>query len=106
MTIPYEPLFNKLELVLTSKVEEFRFHNYEQLTKEQIWLFCVEKKWRKEQIEQMPIHRLVNTILSVKPSDMLVYEQIREYKAVQYEITINDEEMQALLAPLLKKPSP
>ena len=43
MTIPYEALYNKVDIILQSKLEEFHLYEYDAITIEQLWAYCVEK---------------------------------------------------------------
>lgn len=103
MSIPYEPLYRKLEIVLDSKIEEFHFNQYKKIKKEDIWNYCLYKKWAKQKVEDIPMHQLVNTIFSVKASDLFMYEQIIGYQQLKNNSLLNEEEMELLLQPFYKK---
>ena len=97
MTIPHEQLFNKVQLVLESKIDEFKYFKYDVITIMELWEYCVEKKWRKMKIEEIPLHDIVSTIFSITPSEVLGYSQIKEFKVNQTLVEINMEEFQVLL---------
>ena len=114
MVILYEHLYKQVELVLRSKVEECHYHRYTEIYEDDIWYYCTEKVWRKEDIASLPIHRVVHTILRLTPSEILAYEQSKQAKKAEVEkqppliihgVHINDEELEMLLAPLSNKSS-
>lgn len=78
MIILYEALFQQMRLVLQSKAEEFHLYGYQQVTSQQLWAFCVEKKWRKRQIEAIQLHEVVATIFSITPAEFMHYIQMQE----------------------------
>lgn len=99
MTVPYESLYNKVDIVLQSKLEEFQFYEYDAITMEQLWAYCVEKKWRKKVIEELPLYEIVSTIFSITPSDLLNYVQVKSLQSYDGLVEINMEELEELLGP-------
>ncbi len=97
MTIPYEALYNKVDIILQSKLEEFHLYEYDAITMEQLWAYCVEKKWRKKVIEELPLYEIVSTIFSITPSELLNYEQVSNLKSFDGLVEINMEELEELL---------
>ena len=94
----HEHLFNQLLTVLQSKIEEFHFLKYDTITLEQLWTFCVEKKWRKKNVEQLHLYELVATIFSVTPSDVFTHIKITETNVFDNGLApINLEELEVLL---------
>lgn len=78
MTIQYERIFRKVLPVIENKLEEFEYFQYEGITKEDIWNYCVQKKWRKKNIEQLHLYEIVQTIFSLKASEILNHLQIQQ----------------------------
>lgn len=75
MTIRYEQLYNKVLIVLQSKIEEFHFLHYKGVTAEDLWNYCIDRKWRKKQIEHMHLFEIVQSIFQLTPSELLNYHQ-------------------------------
>ena len=97
MVVPYESVYRKLQIVLQSKLEEFQLYEYDAITTEQLWMYCVEKKWRKEVIEELPLHVVVSAIFSVKPSEILNYAQVKGLQSIDGMIDLSREELEDLL---------
>ena len=97
MEVPYESLYKKVQIILQSKLEEFRFYEYDAITIEQLWMYCIEKKWRKQVIEELPLHVVVSSIFSVKPSEILNYTQVKDLRSIDGMIELSTEELDELL---------
>ncbi|KGR83438.1 post-transcriptional regulator [Lysinibacillus odysseyi] len=97
MTVPYEALYNKVDIILQSKLEEFHLYEYDAITMEQLWVYCVEKKWRKKVIEELPLYEIVSTIFSITPSELWNYTQVSNLKSFDGLVEINMEELEELL---------
>ena len=97
MVVPYESLYRNVQIVLQSKMEEFRFHQYNAITVEQLWMYCIEKKWRKQVTEDLPLHVIVSTIFSVTPSEILNYAQVKDLQSMNGIIELSTEELEELL---------
>ena len=100
----HEQLYSQLQIVLQSKIEEFNFLNYDTITPEQLWDYCVNKKWRKKNVEELGLHELVSTIFSVTPSEVFTHLNIMESNVVQNGLVAIDlDELEELLGPLKKR---
>ena len=97
MVVPYESLYKKVQIVLQSKLEEFQLYQYDAITIEQLWMYCIEKKWRKKAIEELPLHVVVSAIFSVTPSEILNYAQIKDLKSIDEMMELSREELEELL---------
>lgn len=93
----YQSLYEQLYAVLQSKYEEIQLYGYEDVTIEQIWQFCVEKKWRKRSIETLRIHEMVATIFSVTASELMQYAQVKQSHQQEGLVKINVEELELLM---------
>lgn len=100
MTILKKTLFDQVQLVLKSKIEEFHMQQYTEITIEDLWNFCVQKKLKKRQIETVPLHEIVATIFSVKPSDLLNYEHVSGLQKTSIDLGLDLEAINMLLKPL------
>ena len=67
------------------------------MTVEQLWMYCIEKKWRKQVIEELPLHVVVSTIFSVTPSEILNYAQVKDMQSMNGIIELSMEELEELL---------
>lgn len=97
MTIRYQQLFEKVQLVLQSKIEEFHYYHYNAISKEQLWQYCIEKKWRKKNIDELALYEIVATIFAITPSDIVNYQQITEFKTAQWFTELSQDELDLLL---------
>ena len=96
----YKPLFDQVQLVLQSKLEEFKMQNYTEITMEDMWNYCIAKKWKKRQIEDIPIYEIVATIYSLTPSEIVSQAHMNELYKTDLNIGLNLEELNLLLKPL------
>ncbi|WP_052344296.1 post-transcriptional regulator [Bacillus ndiopicus] len=89
MTIRYCKLFDHVYVVLQSKIEEFRFLQYQALSEEELWNYCIDRKWRKREIESLSIAEVVATIFELTPSEVLNYHRFVSHQALdlQSELT-------------------
>ncbi|WP_342505286.1 post-transcriptional regulator [Sporosarcina sp. FSL K6-2383] len=100
MTQQYEQLFTQMLPVIESKKTELHLYGYPTITNEDIWTFCIQKKWRKKEIETMRIHEMVNEILRVTPAQFMTYTQIEEQRdSDNWFSSLDNEEFRTLLAP-------
>jgi hypothetical protein len=103
MAQQYDQLFTQMLPVIDSKKTEFHLYGYPTITNEDIWTFCVQKKWRKKDIEAMRTHEMVNEILHVSPAEFMTFTQIEEQRGSDWFADINSEEFRTLLAPVQSK---
>ena len=47
MSMQYEQLFEKIRPAIDSKMEEFKHYQYDAITAEELWRFCIEKMAQK-----------------------------------------------------------
>lgn len=67
-----------IEMLCKSKAEEFKMLGYEYVTGKEVW-DCVRSKYIK-QGKEPGIHRIVNDILSLKPTQFMNYMTMEAYK--------------------------
>lgn len=77
-----EELASTIEVICSSKVEEFRLIGYEHVTADDIWN-CVSSKYQKGGIP--PLHKLVNDVLSLKATSLMNYMTISAYKGSPFD---------------------
>jgi hypothetical protein len=99
MAIQFSHIFNEVLPAIESKKSEFHLYGYETVTEEDIWKYCVQKKWRKKDVMQMRLHELVNGVLQISPAAFMTYTQIEEQRESDWFSDLNSEELQILLSP-------
>lgn len=100
MSMQYEQLFEKIRPAIDSKMEEFKHYQYDAITAEELWRFCIEKKWRKKNIEQLRLHEIISTVFSVSPSDIVSFNQVEFLQSNDWFTDLNTEELKMLLGPV------
>ena len=78
--VEHERLFTKVLPVLKSKIEEMKLNGYERITIEDIWNYCLQKKWRKKNMDEIEIHEVVATIFSLRASEIVNHFQIQQFQ--------------------------
>lgn len=99
MAIQFEQLFTHLLPVMVSKKNELHLYGYTSVTEEEIWTYCIRKKWRKKNVESMRIYELTKDILRISPAEYMTFTQIEEQRDSNWFSDLNSEELQILLAP-------
>ncbi|WP_019414050.1 post-transcriptional regulator [Paenisporosarcina sp. TG20] len=102
MIVKYEELFELVVPALESKIQEFRIYNYNSVTKEDIWHYCVNKKWKKNNIQEMRVFEMVNDILRTSPAQYMTHTQIEDYKTSNWFSELNQGDLQELINPTVK----
>lgn len=97
--IQFEQLYKEVLPVLQSKMDEIIYYEYDGIEIEDIWNFCIKKKWKKKKIEELRLYEIVESIYSVKPSEIVSYFQIQQFHAENWFEDINASELQELLKP-------
>lgn len=69
------PYAKELAGLCAAKVDEFRLLGYEQVRIEDVWAFVCAKL-----PSDIPLHQLVNYILSIRVMDFMNYQTIAAYK--------------------------
>ena len=95
--IQFEPLFTKVLPVLQSKLDEIKYYEYEGITVEDIWDYCIKKKWRRKNVKELHLHEIVASIYTVKPSEIVSYFQIQQFQSDNWFSEVNQEELHELL---------
>lgn len=97
MSTRFKEIFTNMYPVLESKEREFHLYGYTTVTKEDIWIYCIRKIWRNKNIEETPIHKIVNDILHISPAAFMTFTQIEEQREVDWFSDLNTKELQMLL---------
>lgn len=100
MSMQYGQLFEKIRPAIDSKIAEFKYFRYDAITAEELWRYCVEKKWRKKKVEQLRLYEVIATIFSVSPSDIVSFNQVEFLQSDNWFEELNTEELQLLLGPV------
>ena len=83
MKIAYEEIYSHVLPALESKKSEFEVYQYKTVSVEDIWNYCISKKWRKKNIPEIFLHQIVNDILSISPAEYMTFEQIENFRTIQ-----------------------
>ncbi len=94
----------KIRPAIDSKIEEFKHFQYDAITAEELWRFCVEKKWRKKNIEQLRLYEVIATIFAVRPSDIVSFNQVEFLQSNDWFAEVNTDELKLLLGPVNVEP--
>ena len=106
MSVKYEELFQLVRPALESKIHEFRLYNYNSVKEEDIWHYCINKKWRKHDILEMRVSEMVNDVLAVSPAQFMTHTQIEDFKTSNWFSELNEGSLQELLKPSVKSVKP
>lgn len=94
-----ERLFKHVLPVLHSKLDELRLNGYEGISIEDLWNYCLQKKWRKKKVNEIRLHEVVSTIFSVRGSEIVNHLQIQQFQTANWFSEVNQEELNELLKP-------
>ncbi|HWL27035.1 MAG TPA: post-transcriptional regulator [Ureibacillus sp.] len=103
MMMTHPDLFKKVLPAIQSKLEEFQHFGYEHITQEDVWNYCVNKKWRKKIIEDLKLHEVVETIFSISASEIVSFTQIKSFQRNDWFEELNKEELAELFRKEPKK---
>ena len=103
MAIQFNQLFSHMLPALESKKNEFHLYGYTTVTEEDIWTFCVQKKWRKKDVGSMRTYQIANDILQILPAAFMTFTQIEEQRNSDWFSDLNSDELQILLKPQKRK---
>ncbi len=77
---PVDIYREQLQIVIDSKVDEFKIVGYDRVTADDIWNCLKSKKWKKVNGD-VKLHQLVNDVLTLSTSDYMNYLTMEAYKA-------------------------
>ncbi|MFC5542190.1 MAG: post-transcriptional regulator [Bacilli bacterium] len=97
--VEHERLFKQVLPVLNSKLEEIKLNGYEGIAIEDLWNFCLQKKWRKKNLAEIRIHEVVSTIFSLRASEIVSHLQIQQFQSTNWFSELNQDELKELLNP-------
>ena len=100
MSMQHAQLFEKIRPAIETKIAEFKYYQYDKITAEELWRFCVEKKWKKKDIETLRLYEVVATVFNVSPSDIVSFNQVEFLQKDNWFADINAEELKFLLGPV------
>ncbi|MFY0517386.1 post-transcriptional regulator [Lysinibacillus sphaericus] len=104
MSMQHAQLFEKIRPAIDSKIAEFKHFQYDAITAEELWRFCVEKKWRKKNVEQLRLYEVIATIFAVRPSDIVSFNQVEFLQSNDWFTEVNADELKSLLGPVKNEP--
>ena len=98
MGISIHNIFLHVRPVLQLKLEEFyTLYNYQEITKEELWEYCVKYKFENKDIEKQPIHRIVKVIFSLSVLEVIQYKKGLDDCSQSYQGNLTKEEISFLL---------
>lgn len=106
MSVKYEELFELVRPALESKILEFRLYNYNSVKDVDVWHYCINKKWRKRDIQEMRVSEMVNDILETSPAQYMTHTQIEDFRTSNWFSELNQGELKELLKPNVKAVKP
>lgn len=84
--------------VLQLKLEEFyTLHNYQEITIEELWEYCLKYKFENNPIEKQPIHRIVKVIFNLSILEITDYKQVVDDCSQSNHVKLTEEEVNFLL---------
>ncbi len=89
---------------LQSKIAEFHYFQYDTFSEEDLWDYCIKKKWKKKNVAEMRLHEMVNSIMDIRASDFVAYHQVEGLKGGNWFSQDNLANLEELLRPT-KKPN-
>lgn len=92
----YDDYFNMLKPALQSKAEEFEVLGYDRVSKEDIWNFLKQKRWKKPK-EGVRVYELLADIMSVKPGDYMNYATVEAFRSADLLKDVASDDLQQLL---------
>ncbi|WP_162287851.1 post-transcriptional regulator [Indiicoccus explosivorum] len=72
--------YEQLLPVLKTKCAEMRTFDQAKLLPEDLWVYCIQKVWRNEEVPAIPLHGKVQDILAVRLSDYVEYRQAEGFR--------------------------
>ena len=99
MQIPFSMLYEKVQEILNNKVEEFHYFGYHSINEQDVWRYCIDKVWRKQDIQNLKLHELTSGIFGVRASEVVNYLQVNGLKQGSNEIMLSKEELDELFHP-------
>lgn len=95
----YHEIFTHVLPALESKRNEFVVYQYDTVTEQDIWKYCVTKKWRKKDVPSLPLYQIINDILTISPSEFMTFEHIENQRTANWFSEVSQDELQMLLNP-------
>lgn len=92
-------LFNQVQLVLESKIEEFEYYEFTKVTKEDLWAFAKRKFWKKKSFEDLQLHQVIADVYAIAPSTYMSLTQVEQFKSENWFSELKKEDLEQLLNP-------
>lgn len=90
---------------LESKCAEFHYFQYDTFTPEDLWNYCIQKKWKKRDVGEMRLHEMVNDIMEMTASEFVAYHQVEGLRGGNWFSDMKHDDLEQLLRPSPKKPT-
>jgi len=84
--------------VLQLKLDEFyAIYNYQEITEEELWEYCLKYKFKNDNVEKQSINRIVKVIFNISILEIIYYKQILDDCSQNYHGKLTEEEINFLL---------
>lgn len=94
-----QALYDKVEMILDSKVSEFELYHFTTVTKQDLWEFAKLKFWKKKRLDELPLHQIVADLYAISPSTYMSVTQIQQFKSENWFSELKKEDLEQLLNP-------
>ena len=83
---------------LRLKLDEFyTIYNYKEITEEELWDYCLNYKFKHDDIEKQSISKVVKVIFNISMLDIIHYKQVLDDYSRGYFGKLSEEEINFLL---------
>ena len=83
---------------LQLKLDEFyTIYNYQEITEEELWEYCLNYKFKHDDIEKQSINKIVKVIFNISMLDIIHYKQVLDDCSRGYFGKLSEEEIHFLL---------
>lgn len=94
-----QELYERLQLVLQSKVEEFEFQQFTTVSKQDLWEYAKSKMWKRKSFDDLSLHEAVADLYSISPTKYISASQVKQFKSENWFSELKKEDLEQLLNP-------
>ena len=98
MEISINSIFLHVLPALQLKLDEFyTIYNYQEITEEELWEYCLKYKFKNDAIEKQSINRIVKVIFNISILEIIHYKKVLADCSQNYHGKLTEEEINFLL---------
>ena len=98
MEIRINTIFLHVLPALRLKLDEFdTIYNYKEITEEELWDYCLNNKFKHDDIEKQSISKVIKVIFDISMLDIIHYKQVLDDCSRGYFGKLSEEEINFLL---------